>query len=140
MTKELLLSEIEKTSCELKRLQKRLDKHIQSIPCIMETKYVNLQVSIEAFKVSSREDAVELLKVSNESKYLGHNDWYLPSFADCYLLKNAKFNFYEVDIQKEFVVRDAKDKSFCKDGTHGWLSNYSNKATLPRVFFVRKVS
>lgn len=140
MDKQAIKKEIADTERLIKAAQRTLEAHVRSVPCIMKTRYVRLQVSYDVFRVKTHNEAKELIKKLNDECYSGHNDWRLPFISDCYLLKEAAFNWYECSKNEDFIVGDTSEKAFCNDYTFGWISaQYAHSTKTYRVFAVREV-
>lgn len=118
--------------------ENKLEEHIRSIPVIIRTKYVSFQVSFDVFRVKNHEMSDNILKRLNEEKYGGHDDWFMPGFGECYLIKEAGFNWYASDKSQEFLVRDSQERAFCVDGVPGWIA-HCPAGKVHKVFFIRIV-
>jgi hypothetical protein len=139
MNKQTIKQEIKEVEDQLVLAENTLRDYLRTIPVIVDTRYVRLQVTMDVFKVKSRDEAELRVKGLNSVNYCGHNDWVMPTFADCYLLKGAIFNWYGLDKATEFLVEDSKERTFCPDATFGWISNHNCNRPF-RLFLVRAIN
>lgn len=113
--REELEAQIAAAKVKLEALKNALEE-IELRENIVETKYVTFQLS-ETFAELSWQEAMDLPRTLNEKKYLGFDDWYLPSASELYALIDAG---HIPKFKKANKTRGTWDQT-----TGCWTGNYS---------------